>query len=106
MSGWIIIPPVLNEFKELLCPPLFEQSHQLTPDGFHLRSWDFGNSSISVDVACSQLLEFEISSDVGMDQHLCELAIGHEEFRDQVYGIVSISTHVGRDWLAWLELFP
>jgi hypothetical protein len=38
MRGWVVIPPVLQKFKELLRPTFLKQAHQWALDRFHLRT--------------------------------------------------------------------
>jgi hypothetical protein len=92
MSGGIIILPSLKEFKELLCPPLLKETHERTFDSFHFSTWYFGYPPITIDKAARDLLEFHISSDIGVDKNLCEFSRRNDEFRDQIDSIITVST--------------
>lgn len=74
MSGGIIILPSLKEFKEFLCPSLLKETHERTSDSFHFSTGNFGYLSVTVDKAASDLLEFHVSSNIGVDKDLREFS--------------------------------
>ena len=106
MRGWVVVLPILNELKELLCPPLLKQSHELTSHCLHLCSRYFGDPSIAVYIGCCNLLELEVSCDVCVYEHLCEFTIGHEELWDEVHCIVPVAADVCGDGLVRSKLLP
>lgn len=104
MGGRVLVPPVLQEFKELLRAAFLEQAHESRANGFHLGRGDLCDATIAVYVGSCDLLEFEVASDVGVDEHLCELSVGHHVFGDQVDCVVAVPAEVRRGALARAEL--
>lgn len=80
MGSRVFVFPSLQELKELLCPPLLKQAHQRALHSLHLRTGDLGDPAIAVDVAARDLLEFEVTGDVSVDQDFRELSRGDDEF--------------------------
>lgn len=86
MRNRIIVPPVLQKLKELLGPPLLEQPHQAASHGLHLGRGHLGDAPVPVDEGSCDLLELEVSEDVGVDEDLCELSRCEDELGDEVDG--------------------
>ena len=84
MSRRVVIPPVLDELKELFGPALLKEAHERAPDGLHLGRRHFGDPAVAVDERGRDLLELEIAEDVGPDENLDELARGNDEFGHEV----------------------
>ena len=74
MGGGIVVFPALQELEELLSAAFLKETHQRAPDSLHLRAGDLGDASIAIDEAASDLLEFEISSDIGVHEDLGQLS--------------------------------
>lgn len=77
-----------NPLQEVLCAPLLKQAHQgalksLAGIRGHLRNCGLGSVSL-LYVATGDLLEFQVSCDIGGDQDVGELAVAHQELRDEV----------------------
>lgn len=106
MGCWVVVFPVLNKLEKLLCSALLKETHQLGAHGFHLGRWNLGDAPISEDVGCGELLELEVACDVGVNEHLCELSVGHEELWDEVNGVVTVPANIGRDSLSGSEPLP
>lgn len=94
MGGRIIIPPVLQEFEEFLCTALFKEAHQWAFDCLHLGAGNFRDLSITVDEAPRDLLELEITSDIGVHQDLRELSGCYDKLGDKIDGIIPVTTKV------------
>ena len=103
MSGGIIILPSLKEFKEFLCPSFLKKTHERTFDSFHFSTGNFGYSPVTVNKAAGDLLEFHISSNIGMDKDLREFSRRNDELRDQIDGIITVSTKFRGRWLVGSE---
>lgn len=74
VGSGIIVFPALQELEELLSAALFEEAHQGAPDSLHLRARNLGDASIAIDKAACDLLELEITGDVGVDEDLGQLS--------------------------------
>jgi hypothetical protein len=96
MSGGIVVLPSLKEFEELLRPPLLKKTHKWTFDGFHFSTGHFRYPPVTINKATSDLLEFHVSGNIGMDKNLCKFPRSNDEFRDQINGIITISTKYRR----------
>lgn len=72
MSSRILILPALQELEEFLGPPFLKEPHERTPHCLHLGTGNLRNLTIAVDETASDLLEFEIASDVGVDEDASE----------------------------------
>jgi len=70
----IVISPSLEELEELLRPPFLEQTHKWTGESLHLCAGNLGDPTIAVDEATRDLLELEISCNVGVHQNFGKLA--------------------------------
>jgi hypothetical protein len=92
MSCRVIILPGLQEFKELLGPSFFKESHKRGADGFHLGARHLGDLSITVDKRTGYLLELEITCHIGVNEDLGELAGSDNELGNEIYGVVSVSS--------------
>lgn len=91
MSSRILFLPILQVLEKASRPPLFKQPHQRTLYSLHLSTRHFRDPSISVDVGTGNDLKFEVTRDVGMDEHSGKLARGEDEFRDKVDSIVAVA---------------
>jgi hypothetical protein len=94
MGGRIVVLPVLQKHEERPRPSLLEQAHQAAPQRLALVRRDLVDPSIAVDVGAGDLLELEVSDDVGVDEHSGECPAGQDELGDQVDGIVTVTTEV------------
>jgi hypothetical protein len=106
MGCRIFILPALQELEELLCASFLEKPHQRTLDGLHLGTGHLGDLSIPIDITSGDLLEFQISSDIGVDQNLGEFPRGDDEFGNQINVIVAIPSQLCRWFSTVPELAP
>lgn len=90
MSRRVIVLPVLQKLEEAPRPSFLEQPHQATRQGLPFIRGHLCDSPVPQHVGAGDLLEFEVSGDVGLDEHLSELAGCQDEFGDQVDGVVSV----------------
>jgi len=60
--------------------------------------------SIPINEASSNLFEFKISGNIGVDEDLGEFSRCNDEFRDKINGIVTVTAKVSRWGLVWSEL--
>jgi len=67
MSSRILVLPSLQELEELLCTSFLKKTHQRTPDRLQFSTRDLRNPAISVDETTSDLLEFQVTSDIRVD---------------------------------------
>jgi hypothetical protein len=77
-----------NELQEVLCASLLEEAHERALQGLgcirgHLRDGSLGPVALLHIAACN-LLELEVSCDVGGDEDVGELAVAHQELGDEV----------------------
>lgn len=79
MSRRIIVLPSLEELKELLGPSLLKDAHEVAPERLHLGRGYLGDPTVSVDKRARDLLELEISEDVGVDEDFGEFTRGDDE---------------------------
>jgi hypothetical protein len=84
VGAWVLLIDFSNPFQELLCPPLLEETHQrrsksFTRIGRHLGDCGLGAASL-LDIAARNLLEIEVSRNVGGDEDVCQFSIGHQQF--------------------------
>jgi hypothetical protein len=94
MSRGILVLPILQEHEKVPRSTLLEQSHQAGTQGFALVRGDLVDLAITVDERPGDLLEFEVTDDIGVDQHSGKRAAGQNELGDEVDGIVAITTEV------------
>ncbi len=99
----VIILPILKELEELLGSPLLEQTHEGTPDCFHLGTRDLGDPTITIDETSSNLLEFEVSGDISVDEDPRELSRCDDELGDEIDSIITVATQFSRRCLIWSE---
>lgn len=88
MSGRVLLLELSNPLEELLCPSLFEQSHERGPQSLtgvrgHLGHSRLGSLAL-LDVAAGDLLKFQVSSNIGGNQDVGQLSVGHQQLGDQV----------------------
>ena len=74
MSGWVLVLPILQKFKELLGTPLLEQSHQGALNGLHFCAGYLGDLTIAIDKTTRDLLELKVPSHVSVDEYLRQLS--------------------------------
>lgn len=94
VGRWVAVLPVLEEFKEFLCPPLLEEAHERALDRLHLRAGDLRYLAIAVDVAAGDLLELEVAGHIGVNKNAGELARRDDEFGDEIDSIVAVATEL------------
>jgi hypothetical protein len=92
VSGRIFILPTLQKHEKVSRSTLLEQAHQAAPQRLALIGGDLVNLAIPVDVGTGDLLEFEVSNDVGVDEHSGKVAACQDELGDEVDGVVSITS--------------
>lgn len=101
MSGRIIVLPVLQELEKAPRPSLLKQPHQATRECLPFIGRHLGDSSVPEHIGAGDLLEFEVSGDVGLDEHLRELTGCQNELWNQIDGVVSVPTEaLGRGRVA------
>lgn len=88
MSRGVFLLEFAHPLQELLSPSLLEHAHQggaqsFTRVGGHLRHRSLGSLAL-LDIAAGNLLKFQVSCDIGGDQDIRQLAVGHQELRDQI----------------------
>ena len=94
MGRRVLVLPVLQELKELLCAALFKDPHKRTPDGLHLSAGNLRDPAVAVDEAAGDLLELEITSDIGVDEDLGQFSRGDDELGHEVDGVVTVASKV------------
>jgi hypothetical protein len=104
MGGWIFVLPALQELEELFGSTLLKKSHERTLDSLHLRTRNFRDLAVAVNKTTSDLLEFEIPSNIRMDENLSKLPRSDNELGNEVHGVVTVATKVGRGSLITPEL--
>lgn len=104
VGGGVLLLVVLDELEELLGATLLKETHEGGADSLHLAGRDLGDLSVAVDVGTGDLLELQVASDVGVDQDLDELTVGHHELGDQVDVVVTVAAEFGWGSIAVAEL--
>lgn len=104
VGGGVILLVVLDELEELLGATLLKETHEGRADSLHLAGRDLGDLSIAVDEGAGDLLELQVAGDVGVDQDLDELTVGHHELGDQVDVVVTVAAQLSWGSLATAEL--
>ncbi|KAF1756417.1 hypothetical protein GCK72_012870 [Caenorhabditis remanei] len=94
----LVLIELLNPDEELLEATLLEHSHEGSGKSLHLIGWHLVDLSAFHDERRLDRLEFQVTSDTGMDEKLDERSVGHQEFWDQVDVPVTSTTHL-RLWL-------
>lgn len=92
VSRGVLVLPVLQKHEKVSRPTLLEQAHQAAPQRLALVGRDLVDLAITVDVGSSDLLEFEVSNDVGVDEHSGKVSAGQDELGNEVDGVVSITS--------------
>lgn len=95
MSGGILLLPVLNKLKELFRATLFKQAHEGGLDGLHLGAGDLGDLAIAVNERTRDLLELEVTSDIGVDEDVGQFTRRDDELGDQVDRVVPVASQLG-----------
>lgn len=104
MSRRIVILPALKEFEEFLGPPLLKDAHEGALDSLHLCAGNLGDLPIPIDKASCNLLELEITGDVGVNKDLGQFSRGDNEFGNEIHGIVTVAPKLLRSYLIRTEL--
>lgn len=104
MCRWILILPPLQKLKELLCPSLLKETHERTLDSFHLSARDLGDLTVPINKASSDLLELEVSGDIGVDEDLGQLSRCNNELWNQINCVVAVPAKLSGRALVWPKL--
>jgi hypothetical protein len=103
VCGRVILLVCADELQELLCSSLLEQTHQRTAESLRGIRGDLCDVGLvagaSLDVTASNLLEFEVSGDIGRDENVGEFSVGHEEFGNEI-DVPVVGAAVLLPWLA------
>lgn len=88
VSGGIALVEFAHPLQELLGSPLLKHAHEGRTQSFtgirgHLGDGGLGTLSL-LDVAARNLLELEVSRDIGGNQNVGQVAIGHQQLGNQV----------------------
>lgn len=88
VTSRVILFEFTNPFQELLRSPLLKHSHQRRAQGLVGIRGDLGHVGLAavalLDVAASNLLELKVSRNIGGNQDIRQLAVGHQQLGDQV----------------------
>lgn len=88
MSGRVLGVKCSNPFDEGLHAALLKEAHEGRLEGLAGIRRNLGDSGLGggalLDKASSDLLELEVTGDVGRDKNVGQLARGHEQLGDQV----------------------
>lgn len=103
VGGGIVVLPSLQELEELLGTAFLKETHQRAPDGLHFRAGNLRNFSIAIDEAARDLLELEITGNIGVHEDLGQLPRGNNEFRDKIDGVVAVASKLGGGLLIGAE---
>ena len=104
MSHWVVVLPVLQELKELFCPPFLKQTHERALDSLHLRARHLGNPAIAIHKASGDLFELEVASYVGMHEDFSEFPRSNDKLWNEIDSIVAVTTKFSRRALIWSKL--
>ena len=104
MGSGILILPALQELEELLGSPLLEEAHKWTFDRLNLIAGNLRDLALTVDKAASDLLELEVTGDIGVDEDASELSRGDDELGNEIDGVVAVAAEVLGDSLIGPEL--
>jgi hypothetical protein len=104
MGGRIFVLPVLQELEKFLRATLFEETHQWAFDCLHFRAGNLGDLAITIDEAARDLLEFEVASDISVDEDFREFSGCDDEFWDEIDSVIPIATEPGGGSLICAEL--
>jgi hypothetical protein len=106
VSCRVVVFPSLKKLEELLRSPFLKEAHKRTSDRLHLGARHFGNPAIAVDKTACDLLEFEITRNIRMDEDLGKLSRGDNELRDKIDGVVAIAAQFFGCFLSRPEFAP
>ena len=91
-----------DKLQKVPCSSLFEKTHQGTPECLTSVRRDLCNRGFRpitlLNIAASNLFEFEVSGDVGRDENVCEFTVGHEKLGDEV-DVPVVGTAIFLPWL-------
>jgi hypothetical protein len=104
MSSRIFVLPILQKLEKLLGPPLFKEAHQRAFHRLHFGARDLGDLAIAVHKACSDLLKFEIASDISVHEDLCKFPGCDDKLGDKIDSIVPVTAELGWGRLISAEL--
>lgn len=88
----VTLSPVLQELKELLSAALLKQTHERALYRLHFRARYFGNLAITIDETTCNLLELEVTCNLGMHENLCKFSRCDDEFGDKVDSVIPVAT--------------
>jgi hypothetical protein len=107
VCGRVLDIEAANPLDEALHAALLEDAHEGRLESLAGIGWDLGDSSLGpialLHVAPCNLLELEVSSDVGGHEDVGQLAGGHEQLRDQV-DVPVVGASVFLPWLVALAV--
>ena len=103
VSGRILLLVGTDKLQKLLCSSLLKQTHQGTAESLRSIRGDLCDvglvSGASLDVTASNLLEFEVSGDIGRDENVGEFSVGHEKLGNEI-DVPVVGATVLLPWLA------
>mmetsp|Transcript_17757 Transcript_17757/g.41135 ORF Transcript_17757/g.41135 Transcript_17757/m.41135 type:complete len:365 (+) Transcript_17757:145-1239(+) len=98
--GSIVLVHVNDEFTK---PTLLKKSHERRPESLVGSGRDLENLAFLVDIRSADRFEFQITSDLSVNQHLGEVSVGHDKLGDEIHIVITVGSEVnGR--LSGLEL--
>ena len=104
MGSRVLVLPVLQELEELLRSPLLKETHERTPHSLHLVTGNLRDLAVTVHKATRDLLELKVTSDIGVYKDPSELSRSNDKLGNEVDGIVSVTSKLGRRALIRPEL--
>ena len=104
MGSGIVVLPSLQELEEFLSTPFLKQTHKRTFHSLHFRTGNLGYLAIAIDETTCNLFEFEITSDIGVDQYLGQFPRCNNKLWDEINCVVAIATYICWWSLVWTEL--
>lgn len=100
MCVYFVSLKFLNKFEEFLTPSLLKDTHEVWAEGFLVvtRYFFYGASRRGkvtsfrplVDEGPVNTLPVEVTADICLEHHFNQLAVCHDEFRNQIYIPVSV----------------
>ena len=104
MGSRVIVLPVLEELEELLCATFLKETHEWATDSLHLCAGNLRDLAVTVHKATRDLLELKVTSDIGVYKDPSELSRSNDKLGNEVDGIVSVTSKLGRRALIRPEL--
>lgn len=105
MRCWVVFFPSLQEYEELLGSIFLKQPHQGATDSLPFSARDFTDLIIRVHERTRDLLELEVSQDIGVNQDFDEFTRGNDKLRDKINSIVAVPAQL-RGWRLVRAEFP